>query len=99
MVAELDGELVGVAATRENRLQRMFVDPCHHRKGVGTALFCRAERVVAKGGHSTLRLTTTGSALAFYAAMGVHQIDTHLAESGVFAGTTMYVLEKTLNPQ
>jgi len=96
IVAELDGEIVGLAATRADSLQEMFVDPRHHRKGIGRALFQSAERTVAESAHPRLRVKTTYSALPFYAAMGMHQVATFKPEAGAFVGKTMFVLEKAI---
>ena len=99
IVAEIDGEVVGLATTRGASFQEMFVDPCHHRKGVGTALFRSAEHTVAKCGHSALRVKTTDSALPFYTAMGMRQVATYVPKAGAFAGKKMFILEKTTKPQ
>lgn len=99
IVAEIDGKVVGLAATRGDSLQAMFVDPRHHRKGVGRALFHSAVQTVAKCGHSALRVKTTKSALPFYAAMGMRQVDTYAPKAGAFVGKTMFILEKDIRPQ
>ena len=99
VVAEMDGGVVGVAATRGDSLQEMFVDPSHHRRGVGRALFRSAEQTVARCGHSALRVKTTNSALPFYAAMGMRQVHTYAPEAGPFVGKMMFILEKRIRPQ
>ena len=99
VVAEIDGEIVGVAATHGDSLEMMFVDPSHHRKGVGRALFRSAEQTVARCGHSALRVKTTDSALPFYTAMGMRRVRAYAPESGPFAAKTMFILEKDIWPQ
>jgi GNAT superfamily N-acetyltransferase len=99
VVAEIDGTVVGFAGTRGDSLQEMFVHPAHHRRGVGKALFDRAEQTVAACGHLTLRVKTTTSALPFYEAMGMRQVDTYAPESGAFVGKEMFILEKNIRPQ
>ena len=99
IVAEIDGEVVGVAATRGDSLMEMFVDLSYHRKGVGGALFRSAEQTVASCGHSVVRVKTTNSALPFYAAMGMRQVQMYAPEAGAFVGTTMFALEKDIAPQ
>ena len=61
---------------------------------MGRALFGSAERTVAAGGHSTLRVKTTHSALPFYRAMGMREVGTYVPDAGAFAGKRMFILEK-----
>ena len=42
-VAELDGEVVGVSATRDNTIDLMMVAVAQHRGGIGSALLADAE--------------------------------------------------------
>jgi GNAT superfamily N-acetyltransferase len=99
IVAELDGNLVGLAATRENRIQEMFVDPDYHRQGVGTALFRSAEQTVAAAGYSAIKVKTMSSALSFYMRMGMLQTGTHTIQGdSPWAGRELLVLEKGTGP-
>ena len=98
-VAEFDGTVVGFAATRDISIQQMFVDPDHHREGVGGALFRKAQDTVAKPGHSVLKVKTTRSALPFYTAMGMRQTGTYVIRgAGPWAGRELIVLEKGIQP-
>ena len=98
IVAEVNGVVVGLAATRGDSLQEMFVDPRHHRKGIGTALFQCAEQTVAADGNAALRVKTTHSALPFYTSMGMQQVGTYEPKAGAFSGRTLLVLEKKIEP-
>jgi len=99
LVAESEGQVAGVIVTRGNSIQVLFVDPTVHRKGVGRALFRRAEEKIATAGHSTLTLKTRPSAIPFYLAMGMECTGHWHPQNGALAGMEMTVLEKQLRPQ
>jgi putative acetyltransferase len=99
LVAEWEGQIAGVIVTRGNSIQVLFVDPTLHRKGVGRALFRRAEEMIAQAGHSTLTLKTRPSAIPFYLAMRMECTGHWHPKNGAFAGMQLTVLDKQLNPQ
>jgi len=99
LVAESAGQVAGVIVTRGNSIQVLFVDPTLHRKGVGRALFRRAEEKIATAGRSMVTLKTRPSAIPFYLAMGMECTGHWHPQNGAFAGMQMTVLEKQLRPQ
>lgn len=44
VVAEADGVIAGVAAYTDKWLEQLYVDPAHHRKGIGMALLTHVMR-------------------------------------------------------
>ncbi len=44
VVAEADGTIAGVAAYTDTWLEQLYVDPDHHRKGIGLALLTHVMR-------------------------------------------------------
>lgn len=44
VVAEVDGVIAGVAAYTDTWLEQLYVDPTHHRKGIGLALLTHVMR-------------------------------------------------------
>lgn len=74
-IAALDGgPVIGFASWRRDELVSLFVDPAHHGRGVGDALFNACERDAAKYGHTPRRLTATLNAVSYYEARGFRQI-------------------------
>lgn len=71
LVAERDGELVGVALlTQAGKLSLCYVLPEVQHSGVGKALLARVEAQAREWGIGVVRLHSTASARAFYARNG-----------------------------
>jgi GNAT superfamily N-acetyltransferase len=71
LVAELDGELVGVAlVTQAGKLSLCYVLPEAQRGGIGKALLEGAEAKAREWGIGTLTLKSTAGARDFYARNG-----------------------------
>lgn len=70
LVAEEDGEIVGVLRGRRERLASLFVRGDHHRRGIGRALVERFEQESIGQGVSVIRLAATLYAIPFYTALG-----------------------------
>ncbi|MFW2404406.1 MAG: GNAT family N-acetyltransferase [Gammaproteobacteria bacterium] len=72
VVAEEDGELLGWGAFCSNKkeITNVFVDPVHHRRGVGTAIVTVLEDAARQGGLDSVQLQATGTAIEFYLAIG-----------------------------
>jgi GNAT superfamily N-acetyltransferase len=82
-VAEVDGQVAGFIAFSAGRIEELFVHPKHHRSGIATALFRKAE---SECGGSTLTVGTTGYGLPFYQAMGMRVTGKRLVTIGPLAG-------------
>lgn len=59
-------------------LRMMFVDPAHHRKGIGRKLLIKAETEAAALGGGRIELDASFTAHAFYRSMGY--VDTATAQ-------------------
>jgi len=70
LVAEEDGEIVGVLRGRKDRLQSLFVRGDHHRRGIGRDLVERFELACRQQGGSEIRVAATLYAVPFYQALG-----------------------------
>ena len=72
VVAEDDGEIVGWGALSipTAEITNVFVDPAHHRRGIGTALLAELEAVAQASGLTAVELKATGTAIDFYLATG-----------------------------
>ncbi len=73
MVAELEGAPVGFAVVHDGWLEHLWIDPPHHRRGIGGRLLAWARAEVPRD----LRLyvfTHNVRAIAFYKAHGAVQI-------------------------
>jgi putative acetyltransferase len=74
LVAEIDGELVGVGAivVDNAELRACYVAPNAARRGVGSALVCKIERIAREHHLDHLHLESSVTAEPFYAALGYH---------------------------
>lgn len=70
LVAEDDGEIVGVLRGRRERLASLFVRGDRHRRGIGRMLVERFEQESLQQGVRVIRVAATLYALPFYLAMG-----------------------------
>jgi len=70
LVAEDDGEIVGVLRGRKERLGSLFVRADHQRQGVGRNLVDRFEEERMRKGDHLIKVTATLYAVPFYLAMG-----------------------------
>ena len=86
LVAELDGEPVGIGALfpDKSELDAVYVLPSAARKGVGTALVREIERIAIEQGVKRLHLDASLNAEAFYLAMGYEVVERgeHVLNSG-----------------
>jgi uridine phosphorylase len=90
-VADSDGSVVGFIASSGSDIEELFVHPKHHRRGIATALFRKAE---ADGEHSVLTVGTTGYGIPFYKAMGMCITGKRLVTFGPLEGKELIQLEK-----
>jgi putative acetyltransferase len=86
LVAELDGELVGIGALvlAESELRACYVVPAAARSGVGSALVAEIERIARHHGLTQLELLSSLTAEPFYRALGydVEERVEHVLGSG-----------------
>jgi putative acetyltransferase len=77
LVAELDGRIVGIAALviQNAELRACYVAPEASRKGVGSALVRKLERVAHDRGLAFLELDSSVTAEPFYAALGYEALE------------------------
>jgi putative acetyltransferase len=86
LIAELDGEAVGIGALvlADSELRACYVLPSAARKGVGSALVAEIERIARHHGLRDLELVSSLTAEPFYRAVGyeVEERVEHLLGSG-----------------
>lgn len=73
MVAEVEADVVGVAAASEDAVDLLWVHPSHHGEGMGTALLDFVEADIRKRGHRRGKLscfTENHRAMNFYLRRG-----------------------------
>jgi predicted N-acetyltransferase YhbS len=70
LVAESDGEIVGVLRGRAERLGSLFVRGDHHREGIGRELVERFEAESRAQGVTVIRVAATVYGVPFYTALG-----------------------------
>jgi GNAT superfamily N-acetyltransferase len=70
LVAEVEGEIVGVLRGRKERLASLFVSGDHHRQGIGRGLVEHFEQHSQEQGVCVIRAAATLYGVPFYLAMG-----------------------------
>lgn len=72
IVAEEQGEVIGWAALNSDKeeITNVFVDPVHHRRGIGSAMITVLEDAARHFGLTSVQLQATGTAIDFYLANG-----------------------------
>jgi len=99
-VAEWKGGVVGVLAVDRDDVAELWVHPAYHRRGVGTALFVKAQQSIAEQGYSALTVHCAGSSMQpFYAAMQCTAAGTRRCSSGPLAGWLLTQYHKQLKAQ
>jgi ribosomal protein S18 acetylase RimI-like enzyme len=97
-VAELRGSVIGALAIKQNEIEEIWVHPQHHSHGVGTAMFQKAEHLIAKAGYTELILCCAAvSARPFYKAMGAEIVYQKPCSCGPLIGWTLTYYWKKLN--
>jgi len=96
LVAEEDGQLVGMIAFSEDEIQNLWVRPDSHRRGIGSALFRAAEAAIRNTGQARMCVCTTGYGRPFYEAMGMVFVGERGITVGPMKGGRVSVLEKML---
>lgn len=86
LIAEDDGEIVGVLRGRTERIQSLFVRGDYHRRGVGRELVSQFEQECIRQGVRTIRVASTLLAVPFYLAMG-YKRTTGIRNGWSFEGT------------
>jgi putative acetyltransferase len=87
LVAEIDGELVGISAIvlRDSELRACYVAPGAARRGVGSALVAEIERIAREHRLDHLHLHSSITAEPFYSSLGyeVESRGQHVIAPGV----------------
>jgi GNAT superfamily N-acetyltransferase len=96
LVAIQEAIICGMAAMRQNRITRFYVDPPCHRQGIGAVLFQAAEDQIYQLNHQELILGATDTAIPFYRKMGLEQIDREPYQNNIFPGRTVAIMRKKL---
>lgn len=70
VVAETQGEVVGTGSLINDVILRVFVDPTHHRQGLGRMVVNELERRAAANGVKVVHLRALANAMKFYESLG-----------------------------
>jgi len=95
-IAETEDSIAGVIEIEGNDIGGLWVLPKYHRQGVGKKLFLKAEELVVENGYNILTVHTTGYAIPFYEAMGMHIVKREQCNNGPLKGLALTFLEKPL---
>lgn len=97
VVAEIDGQIVGIGATmiEKRQLRACYVSPVGLRKGVGTAIVNRLEEIAKENGLNRFELDATITAEPFYQKLGYTSVRRMRHQTS--AGTDMDAVFMTKN--
>jgi len=94
-VAHQGPAILGVVSVKANEITKLYVDPEHQRRGVGSRLFARAEAEIRRRGFTGMFLgAAVSSPLPFYEKMGMRIRERRRIDRGPCAGMTSTILEK-----
>lgn len=74
-VALLGEKIVATGSLCEGRIKSFFVNPLHHKKGIGAKLAKYLEEVLKKKGCSSVFLRSSKYAVGFYKKLGYKEIE------------------------
>jgi GNAT superfamily N-acetyltransferase len=98
LVAEREGEILGVLRGRTTRLGSLFVRGDQHRRGIGRGLVTRFEQECARQGGSAIKVAATLYAVPFYLEMGYRRTTGVRAYRGFGGSGLVYQpMKKVLN--
>ncbi len=87
LVAEVDGQIVGIGAlvVANSELRACYIHPAAARQGVGSALVSEIERIAKDDGLTHLQLASSINAEPFYASHGYEVVERgeHVLRTGV----------------
>jgi GNAT superfamily N-acetyltransferase len=95
LVAQVGGELAGMAGVSGNEITKLYVRPSCMGAGVGLRLYQASESIIRSAGHRRVVLGAFESAVPFYERMGLHAVGTKDAR-GPLAGVVVTLMEKRL---
>jgi len=96
IIASLDGEVVALAGSLEDKVAIIWVHPAHHREGIGGSLLEIAENEIRKSGYEKATLdcfSDNHRALGFYQAKGWKILSQEMDE---YSGAMKTVMTKAL---
>lgn len=70
IVAEINSEIVGTGALKENNILHMFVDPDYQNKGIGSKILKHIERKARKNNFKKVIAEPSLTAIGFYLKSG-----------------------------
>ena len=83
--------ILGVVILDGDKVHSLFVEPTHAKKGIRATLLKHVENCAIQNGISTLRISSSRTAVAFYEKLGFHKLNFEPRE---FAPT--WAMEKIL---
>jgi GNAT superfamily N-acetyltransferase len=95
-LAECNGTIIGMASVSKTTIEKLYVNPEHHGKGIGKTLFRFAEKKIADEGYTEISLGAFPSSAGFYLAMGMTCIGEKTAAGDPIKGRKILLFEKKL---
>ena len=88
-------EAAGFIHLEKNEIVQLYVAVEFHRRGIASALFYRAQKIIGRS-YPNMFLTTTGYGAPFYVSMGMKKTGVIVCDSGPLAGNILMKFEKEL---
>jgi ribosomal protein S18 acetylase RimI-like enzyme len=96
MVADAGGKIMGIAATSKNIITKLYIDPEHFRKGIGSRLFDAAEKHIANDGYNDIFLGAFPVSAGFYEAKGMELEERKVTTGGPIKGRMILLYRKVI---
>jgi GNAT superfamily N-acetyltransferase len=96
VVVEKQGKIIGTGSVIGDTILRVFVDPGHHKQGLGKMIMNELEKQAEANGIEILRLRALANARKFYESLGYSTVDRGLVEVDNGTHLEYYQMEKKL---
>jgi ribosomal protein S18 acetylase RimI-like enzyme len=96
MVADAGGKIKGIAATSKNIITKLYIDPEHFRKGIGSQLFDCAEKHISSEGYNDIFLGAFPVSAGFYEAKGMELEEKKFTTGGPIKGRMIWLYRKEI---
>jgi GNAT superfamily N-acetyltransferase len=98
LVAEEDGEIVGMVAVSGDTITKLYVRPSAMGTGIGRQLYEAAEALMRSSGQARVMLGAFPSAVPFYEHMGLRVVGSKVT-TGRIGGFVVTLMEKSFGQE
>jgi putative acetyltransferase len=96
IVAEVNGNVVGVGGLDGNGIKRMYCDPEYRRRHIGTSIYTELEKIAIQAGLQKLYVEASLNAEGFYRRVGFMTVKTNIWIVGGYKVKNV-IMEKSIS--